>query len=179
MNRSTLARAVAAWLCMVVAGGGHAQRIYDDDGDEVVTRKERSLELPGVPVEANLLEFDAGRTTQNRFFIDGNSIAVGEDDEVRYIAVVKTQGGATNVSYEGIRCGTRQFKVYYFGRSDGTWVKPRSSGWSLIEKQALNPHRQILYRDVFCALETVGKPEQMRHALRRLRPSTSSGEALK
>lgn len=165
----------AAMLCLCIAGAGHAQRLYDDDGEEVGTNKKLAIELPSAPMEANLLEFDGGPIAANRYFVDGTSIVIGKDAEVRFTLVIKTQGGAANVSYEGINCGDRQFKVYYLGRSDGSWTKPYSSRWSPIEKQTANPYRQVLYRDIFCSMGVVANADEARHALRRMRPAATSG----
>ena len=69
---------------------------------------------------------------------------------VRYTLLVRTEGGATNVSFEGMRCETREQKYYALGRADGSWVRARNPQWRRIETQSINRHHVVLYADVFC-----------------------------
>jgi len=106
--------------------------------------------LPPYPKAENLLPFYVSAATDNNFFVDAASISVGTDDVVRYTLVVKSAAGAENVSYEGIRCGTRDFKLYAFGRSDGTWAKARTAKWQDIRYKDRNRQQHVLYDDFFC-----------------------------
>jgi hypothetical protein len=60
--------------------------------------------LPAFPQDSDLLPFDVSAATSNRFLIDAKSLSAGSDGVVRYVLVIKTSGGATNVTFEGIRC---------------------------------------------------------------------------
>lgn len=86
---------------------------------------------------------------------------------VRYTLVIKAAGGATNVTYEGIRCELRQQKYYAMGRADGNWVRARNPQWRRIESQDVNRHHGVLYADFFCS----GKQphNSVREVLQRLR----------
>ncbi|HTE13838.1 MAG TPA: CNP1-like family protein, partial [Burkholderiales bacterium] len=64
--------------------------------------EELQAKLPSYPKPENLLKFDIGSNTANSYFVDAASVSVGEDGVVRYTLVIKTGGGATNVSFEGI-----------------------------------------------------------------------------
>ncbi|MCW5605336.1 MAG: hypothetical protein KIT18_12415, partial [Burkholderiales bacterium] len=91
-----------AALVSVPAAGQWAGWDYDFDQEkkpwaEIVTQ------IPAYPKSENLLPFDAGSATSHRFFIDAASISVGEDGVIRYTLMIRTAGGATNVSFEGIR----------------------------------------------------------------------------
>jgi hypothetical protein len=88
---------------------------------------------------------------------------------VRYALVVKTTGGATNVSFEGIHCKNRSWKLYATGRSDGAWVKSPASraDWRPIENRPVNRHHAALSRDYFCpAGIPIRSAEDGRNALR-------------
>ena len=67
--------------------------------------------IPSYPKPENLIEFAVGPTEHNRFYVDGSTINVGNDGVVRYVLVLKTEGGATNVSLEAMRCDTRELKL--------------------------------------------------------------------
>lgn len=106
--------------------------------------------IPAYPKQANLIEFEAGANTPHHFFVDSDSISVGEDGVVRYTLVIRTAGGATNVTFEGIRCATREMKYYAIGRSNGTWSRPRDTQWRRVRYKEINHHHGILAADFFC-----------------------------
>ena len=120
--------------------------------EEVGTKRwvELELKLPPFPKTENLISFDVSAASSNRFYIDTQSIAIGNDGVVRYTLVIKGSGGGENVSYEGIRCEMQQQKYYAFGRRDGTWSNARSSGWRRIEYQDVNRQHGVLFADYLC-----------------------------
>jgi CNP1-like family protein len=112
---------------------------------------EMQAQIPPYPKDANLIAFEAGGASPHKFYIDGNSISIGEDGVVRYTLVIRAAGGATNVSFEGIRCSMREHKIYAIGQNDGTWSRPRNPQWRRIEYQQVNRQYGVLYSDFFCA----------------------------
>lgn len=121
-----------------------------DDPDAPQWEEEVVTTLPSFPEDNNLREFYVSATTTNRFFIDAASLSIGKDGVVRYVLVVKTGGGATNTSFEGIRCDTYEFKVYASGRSGGNWSLARGSKWRLIGNHQVNRHHLALAKEFFC-----------------------------
>jgi len=123
-----------------------------DDGEEDAGSRwvEEEVKLPPFPKPGNLIKFTPSAAASNEFFIDPDSLAVGKDGVVRYTLIVKGAGGAENVSYEGIRCATREQKYYAFGRRDGTWVNARSAQWKRIEYREVNRQHAVLYDDYLC-----------------------------
>jgi len=119
---------------------------------------EIEAQLPAYPREENLLRFDAGPATSNRFYVDAPSLSVGQDGVVRYTILIRAAGGATNVSFEGIRCETREQKLYAVGRSDGRWTRARDPAWRYIEYKDINRHHGVLFADFFCDVSRKGKP---------------------
>ena len=122
-----------------------------NDVPEETPWSEKEIPLPSFPRDEDLLEFYVGPTATNRFFIDKTSIAPGEDGVVRYTLVIRTSGGAVNVTFEGIRCDTGEVKTYGIGRSDGSWVKSRTPTWKPIENKPINRHHAALRMEYFCA----------------------------
>lgn len=141
-------------FAMLLAGAGPAPaqwRLFEPDFDEDKKPwSEIEAQLPAPPKPENLVAFDAGGATPHRFYIDAASLSMGEDGIVRYTMVVKTAGGATNVSFEGIRCATQEQKHYATGRSDGKWIRARDAQWRRVEYKELNRHHGVLYSDFFC-----------------------------
>lgn len=122
---------------------------YDYD-QEKKPWAEIQANIPAYPKQSNLIEFDAGAASPHRFFIDAESISVGNDGVVRYTLMIRTSGGATNVTFEGMRCAMRDQKYYAIGRNDGSWSRARNPEWRRIEYKEVNRHHGVLYTDVFC-----------------------------
>lgn len=117
---------------------------------EITPWAELEAKIPRYPGDAGLLPFEAGPTSGHRFFIEPSSLSIGEDGVVRYILVVRTSGGATNVSFEGMRCETREQKTYAIGQRDGVWTRARDPQWKRIEYKEFSRQHGILYRDFLC-----------------------------
>lgn len=135
---------------------------------EVTPWDEMQTQLPAYPQDGTLLPLNVSAVTTHRFFVDEKSVSTGKDGVVRYTLVIKTSGGATNVSFEGIRCETREQKYYAIGRADGSWVRARNPQWRRIEFRDVNAHHFTLYAEYACEGKFVrGNAEQIVRALRR------------
>jgi hypothetical protein len=174
-------RRLAAFAAAVTAAGAMAQAQTRQPWDphlpgsnpnyeEPEIQKELSeVEPPAFPKPENLIEFYVGPVTTNKYFIDGSTLSVGGDRIVRYVLVVRTSGGASNVSFEGINCKELTWKLYATGRSDGTWTKSRAARteWRSYENQAVNRYHAALSRDFFCPVGTaISTADEGRNALR-------------
>ncbi|MGH8762083.1 MAG: CNP1-like family protein, partial [Nitrosospira sp.] len=105
--------------------------------------------------------------SDNLHYIDADSIAVG-NGTIRYTLAIKSPTGATNVSYEGMRCATdgeresvradililkfqvTEKRLYAIGRDDRTWLRPRVSKWEELEDISQHYAQQALSRYFFC-----------------------------
>lgn len=138
-----------------------------DDPDEPKWQ-EQEAPLPSFPRDEDLIEFYVSATTTNRFFVDGATLNPGADGVVRYSLVVRTAGGATNVSYEGLRCATLEYRLYATGRRDGTWVAARNGNWKDVTNAASNRQQAALSRDYLCPSRVpIFTAEEGRDALRQ------------
>jgi len=150
----------------LVAHGTWGEFDYDFENEK--PWKELESQLPAYPKDENLLPFQVSAATDNSFYVDSQSISVGEDGVVRFTLVVRSPEGASNVMFEGIRCRTREVRVYAFGRSDGTWGKARDNEWKLIHYERRNRPDHVLYDDFFCPREIiVTDPAEAIDALKR------------
>jgi hypothetical protein len=122
-----------------------------NDIDEDAPWQESSYKLPPFPKDENLLEFYVGPTATAKHYIDQTSIgAGGNDNVVRYVLVVKSPTGAINISYEGLRCDSQEFRLYATGRSDGSWSAARNSEWRPLKGLTLNKQQGALFTNYFC-----------------------------
>jgi len=152
----------------ILSGSSSMPNTYQGD-DEGKSWQEQRIELPAFPKQENLREFYVSPVATNKYFIDASTLAVGADGVVRYVLVVQTSGGATNVSFEGIHCQQRSWKHYATGHRDGTWIKSRAtrSEWRPIENKPVNRHHAALSRDFFCPVGVaINTADEGRNALR-------------
>jgi hypothetical protein len=105
--------------------------------------------------------------SDNRFLIDVDTLSIGKDGVVRYVLVVRSPRGAENVSFEGIRCATREQKSYAFGQR-GSWTRAQGALWRLIENRDINRQHIVLYADFLCS-EGALPPRSVRVIVQRLR----------
>lgn len=150
---------LVAFIIVAIATGAAAQppqmpdvRQHTPPEEEAPWQELKEVKPPAFPKQENLREFYVSPVTTNSYFIDASTLSVGSDRIVRYVLVVVTSGGATNVSFEGINCENRRWKFYATGRNDGTWVNSRATRveWRPIENKDIIRHHAALSRDLFC-----------------------------
>ena len=152
---------LAALVCFSVPA--FAGLLVDADPDW----KEGAYEMPVAPRESALREFFVSSASPNRFLIDEDSFVIGDDGVVRYVLVIRTPGGASNVTYEGIRCAVGAWRLYATGHSGGEWSAARDSEWQRIVDTSYNRVRAALAKDHFC--DGPVPPRNREEVLRRLR----------
>lgn len=116
---------------------------------------EQKPQLPPFPKEENLVRIQVDGGLSFDFFVDLESVSVGRDGVVRYTLVARSVGGATNISYEGIRCKGRERKLYAFGRADKTWSAARNPQWASISDLPVNLLQATLHDAFFCPARTI------------------------
>jgi len=145
-----LAGAAAAVCCI---GSAFAQNIpvprYEDD-----TKPEITVPLPAFPKPENLLRFPTN-WTGNQVFIDTASLVFGDGETLSYTLLVRSSGGAENLSFESLRCISGERQVLAYGRRDGTWSPARSGKWIGITDGGINRYYYEFWKDVFCSGKTL------------------------
>jgi hypothetical protein len=152
-----------------------AQSRFEEDFDDAEKPwAEIAVQLPPAPAAENLVPFYVSAIATQSFFIDTKSVTVGTDGVVRYTLVARSPEGATNVSYEGIRCMSFEKKLYAFGRPDGSWSRSRRDQWERISSNDANRQHAALAKDYFCTEKTVaGNARDIIERIRNQRPLTT------
>ena len=124
----------------------------EDVGGEVW--KEGGYQLPDFPQDESLrlldLEYLAPRFT---FYIDTDSLSVGQDAVLRYTVVIESQSGKRTVYFEGVRCETGEYKTYAYGTRKQTFQsfkQPRWKLWDKAPRTGANGYRRSLSEIYLC-----------------------------
>lgn len=166
---------------VLAAGPVNCSKYYECyDYEEAPTEawKEEKLVLPAPPDRSKLIPFEVSVANANQFFVDPASISVGKDGIVRYTVVVQASGGATTINYEGLRCETRERRLYAFGEPDGSWIENKGSIWLGMLKQQhklLNSYSAVLADEYFC-IDRI-PVESQAQAIERLQKGSAAASA--
>ncbi len=168
MRRSRLPSAAPWVLALFAVGAANAQQ---EAPAQDAKPAESDITLPAAPQKAQLLPFYVSPTTSMDFAIDARSLSVSPEGIVRYTLVITSRAGASNISYEGIRCSTMEKKLYATGKPDGGWSPSRRDTWSAIWDAGANRQHAALVKDYFCDGATVaGKAEAIIERIRKQKP---------
>ena len=110
---------------------------------------ESALSLPAYPKAGDLVAFSVSPPGSFHYALDKTSISVEPGGLVRYAVVATSAQGAVNVSYEGIRCPTQEYKIYAVGMA-GKWQLVRDPVWRPIQLRSPRSFRRTLMQDVLC-----------------------------
>lgn len=148
--------ALAGWGLALVQAAWAAGWFPDDNFDEIPWEAIVD-KLPPVPAEQGLVEVPAAVRTPFRYAVDPASVAVGPDGVVRYTLVATSDSGARNIAYEGMRCVSRERRIYAtaFG---GKWNRSRNAAWQPIAISRNTAVQAELYASAFCDLKAVAGP---------------------
>ena len=129
------------------------ENITDNGQTESVWREDK-VEIPANFNAQDLQAFSMNHKDNHfSYYIERASLKTGDDFVTRYVLVIRSSQGTTNSSYEGMRCGHRQFKVYAYGGA-GKLTPLSSSDWQSVPKGAGADYRTRLYDDLICNLQT-------------------------
>lgn len=100
------------------------------------------------PPKGELIEFFVSAASGFRFFVDPQSLSVGNDGVVRYTLVARSPSGAENVSYEGMRCSTASYRIYALGHGSN-WTRAQGD-WKTIQPKSVQRWHEALWTEYLC-----------------------------
>ena len=133
-------------------------------GDPILPENEY-VNLPVTSTPQDWLKFKVQRFSEHDYALDPASIAVGGDSIARYSLLIRSAKGVDNVSHEGVRCVTGEWKMYATGRPDGTWARVPAPTWRRIDQTGLNAVRYTLFQEYVCDRD--GVPFRDAQAIRK------------
>ena len=173
MTFSLTLRWLAATLTFLLAGLIPAQLAHADSSDAAAwfgaktSKVESPVVLPAAPADLLHVHITAGGALQ--FFVDAASISVQPGQTVRYTLVAKMPGGPRNVTFEGINCARRQWKIYaIWNDASKQWTAASSSDWLPIPERGAERIHSTLFSDDFCKDSAAyGTPAEMAQRIKQ------------
>lgn len=138
--------ALAFSLLSPTAHFAHAQASYTDEK----AWTEAKVAPPVAFSTEVLLPFDVMKNSALTYGIDPNSLTVGEDGVVRYVMVARSNSGALNVMYQGIRCATAETKTYGRLSDKGNWNASPDAAWQELSFRGVTRPAMILAKQGVC-----------------------------
>ena len=164
-NQSPVLSFYVVSLALILSSVALAQT---DSAENDQTKPESPVVLPAPVQKNNLLPFYVSPTTTMDFAVDAKSLSVTDEGIVRFTIVISNASGASNISYEGIRCSTGEKKIYATNQANGGWSLSRRDIWEPIIDRGANRHHAALAKDYFCNSGFVdGKAEVIVDRLRK------------
>ncbi|CAM3695544.1 CNP1-like family protein [Polynucleobacter arcticus] len=136
--------------------------------------KEGATAMPlNPPNKASIQPFYVSQQTIFKFAVDTNSILIGNDGITRYIVILTSPNGNSQVQYEGIRCDSFQWRLY--GTFEGsTWKENPLSSWRAIQDNTPNRYQAALAQGAFCNFTSQEK--NIKNIIQSLNPNGFTGQ---
>jgi hypothetical protein len=150
-------RVLAICIALALAGCGTSQQPgaksdWEKANEEKLAAADKAAAANAVPTppskRGELIEYAVSGLGEFRFFVDALSVSVDEEGVVRYVLVARSRDGVENVSFEGMRCSTNEYRIYALNR-EGAWVG-RPTDWRTMGVQSVQRWHHELATNYFC-----------------------------
>ncbi len=131
LRRRCSAACLLALLAAAFTAPTQAQNAIPDQPDWV------EAEAPPAPAfdASKLISVDVDAQGSLRYGVDPATLSIGKDGIVRYVMVARSTGGAMTAMYEGLRCGTAEYKLYA-RYNDSRWAPVTTPQWRSLYESA-------------------------------------------
>ena len=102
--------------------------------------KEGGSALPSFPRDENLVELHLDYPgSRFSYFLDSESLKLGDDGVIRYTLLIRSASGGSNVMFEGMLCNDKAYKTYGYGTGKGKLQVARNPKWRPIRESGSKP----------------------------------------
>jgi hypothetical protein len=144
-------------LLLPALASGEKERPFIDEGryqrDDIVEPeywKEGGSELPPLPKESDLVEIRLDAPgARFSYLIDATHLSIGNDKVVRYTLVARSKTGSENVSFQGLRCDSPEYKIFAYGTRGG-FKRVEGVDWQRIGPSDADQVQRELQRFYLC-----------------------------
>ena len=138
--------------------------------------KEGESALPSYPRDENLIDLRLDYPgSKFSYFVDSESLKLGDDGVVRYTLVIRSTSGASNVMFEGMLCNDKAYKTYGYGTGKGKFQVVRNPKWRPFRLSGSKLFRHDIWKHYFCFVENAISPRGREDILRAIKYPEYSG----
>jgi hypothetical protein len=151
----------------------NAEFDYDDSGDQ--PWREGESEVPALPMDDQLLPVRLDTMPAGmQAYLSPQRLGYTDEDRVfRFWLIIKSQAGAYNATYEGLRCDVQEYRVYAYGnpRRDPPVQANRNSSWQAVRRHGAANYRWEMLATLFC--DEARRPRPLRDVVATLKGHAS------
>jgi hypothetical protein len=126
-----------------------APRVYKYEAPEVW--RESVIDLPALSPKSSFTQYQTRSQTGFNFYVDVSSISFSADGVVRMSLLAISPKGSENITYEGFRCETKEYKLYALTWAfDANWLPTKGAKWRTISPTSPNSYRGDLLEYYIC-----------------------------
>lgn len=115
---------------------------------------EAAVSPPATFQQERLIALDVSPASSLRYGLDPTSLSVGADGVVRYVLIARSNSGALNVLFEGIRCQTAEMKSYARWNPASAWNVSAAPAWRPLQFSGPTRHGMVLAKSGICDGDT-------------------------
>jgi hypothetical protein len=180
--RSKLLLPIGLAFCIALAGCAGDPLESGVDPFAPMVFKEGGTAMPlNPPNPTTTQSFYVSQQTIFKFAVDIDSILIGNDGVTRYIVILTSPNGNSQVQYEGIRCDSFQWRLY--GTFEGgAWKENPLSSWRAIQDRTPNRYQAALAQGAFCnftiqekSIKTIIQSLNPKEFTGQIKPTNSNG----
>lgn len=149
----------------------NVQSVENRNLPEPVEWVEETVATPPAFSLSHLLPVDMPPGLSVQVGIDPDTLSLGKDGVVRYVVVMQSRSGTHMAAFEGVRCATREVKIYQRQYSDGSWSAVSNAAWQALDDPMPSHHAQALARQGLCLGSLPNTVSNMVDALKNGRKS--------
>ena len=124
-------------------------RVYKYETPEVW--QESVIDLPALSPKSSFTQYQTRTQTGFNFYVDVSSISFSADGVVRLSLLAISPKGSENITYEGFRCETKEYKLYALSWTfDANWLPTKGAKWRTISPTSPNSYRGDLLEYYIC-----------------------------
>lgn len=143
----------AASLLLAATSGAFAEYVEPE-----VDWKEGEVAAPPAYDVSRLIPIESARSSSLALGIDPNTLSAGADGVVRYVLVATSPQGTHTALFEGIRCGSAEFRTYARRNADSDWVPAAKSTWQSLFATLPSAHALAVARAGVCVGKAANTP---------------------
>jgi hypothetical protein len=172
--RSKLLLPIGLAFCIALAGCAGDPLESGLDPFAPMVFKEGTTAMPlNPPNTATTQPFYVSQQTIFKFAVDTDSILIGNDGVTRYIVILTSPNGNSQVQYEGIRCDSFQWRLYGT-LENGSWKENPLASWRAIQENVPNRYQASLAQGAFCNFTSQEK--NIKAIIQSLNPNGFTGQ---